>query len=229
MNPTILRRIRDDRSGLALLEFAFSLPIVLFLGIAGIETANLALTNLRVSQVAIALSDNASRVGERTSLATQQLREVDVNDILNAVRLQGEQLELTQRGRVTLSSLEANAAGTQRIHWQRCIGVRQGTGYDSTYGTTSTTAGTTTATSNAGTLSPGGMGPTGQKVTAPPNSGVMYVEINYEYRPIIDTFGFTPSKIHYTASYIVRDNRDFSQLFNPAPAATRATCDKHQA
>lgn len=224
-----LTTLGSDQSGLALLEFAFSLPIVLFLGIAGIETANLALANLRVSQVAIALSDNASRVGERTALATQQLREADINDILVAVRQQGEQLDLTGRGRITLSSLEANADGEQRIHWQRCIGVKAGVGYDSSFGTTSTTAGTNTNAANRGTLSPGGMGPAGSKVIAPPSSGVMFVEINYEYRPIIDTLGFTPARIQYTASYIVRDNRDFTQLFNPAPEATRATCDKHTA
>ncbi|RZL83153.1 MAG: pilus assembly protein, partial [Sphingomonas sp.] len=48
----LLRRLRDDRSGLALLEFAFTAPLVVTLGLYGVETANLAIANLRVSQVA---------------------------------------------------------------------------------------------------------------------------------------------------------------------------------
>ena len=36
-------RLARDKSGLALLEFAFSMPIVLMIGLYGIETANLAL------------------------------------------------------------------------------------------------------------------------------------------------------------------------------------------
>lgn len=227
--PGLLERVSDDRSGLALLEFAFGLPLVLLLGLSGIELANLALSNLRVSQIAIALADNTSRVGERTALATQQLRESDINDVLEAVRQQGSQLELTNNGRVTISSLEADASGTQRIHWQRCIGTKTGAGYDSSYGVTSITAGTDLSSGNAGTLSPGGMGPPGQKVIAPPSSGVIFVEINYDYLPIVNFFSGTPRRISYTASFIVRDNRDFRQLYNPMPTANRATCDKYTA
>jgi Flp pilus assembly protein TadG len=223
------RALRRDRSGLALIEFAYTLPLILMLGVLGIETANLAVTNMRVSQIALNLADNASRVGERTALATQQLREVDINDVLQAVRLQGESLELTQRGRITLSSLEADNAGTQRIHWQRCIGRRSGLNYDSSYGTAPTNAGTQPGPSFAGTVMTDGMGPTGRRVRAPNNSGVMFVEINYDYQPIIDFYGIVPGRIHYTASFIVRDNRDFSQVFNPSPTAQRATCDLYTA
>lgn len=224
-----LRALYRDRTGLALIEFAYTLPLVLMLGVLGIETANLAVTNMRVSQIALNLADNASRVGERTDSATQRLREVDINDVLQAVRLQGENLELTQRGRITLSSLEADNSGTQRIHWQRCIGRRSGLNFDSRYGTAPTSAGNQPGPSFAGTVMTDGMGPPGRRVKAPNNSGVMFVEVNYEYRPIIDFYGIVPSQIHYTASFIVRDNRDFSQVFNPSPAASRATCDLYTA
>ena len=107
---------------------------MLGIGLYGIETANLALINLRVSQIALSLADNASRVGTMSTLNTVQLREVDLNDVLQATRLQGAGIKLTTFGRVTLSSLE-NPSGTQNIHWQRCIGLMRGTGYDSSYGT----------------------------------------------------------------------------------------------
>ena len=100
------RRLRRDRSGVALMEFALCLPIVLCVGLYGIETANLALINLRVSQIALSLADNASRVGTMSTLNTQQLREVDLNDVLQARALQGTGINLTTNGRIILSSLE---------------------------------------------------------------------------------------------------------------------------
>jgi hypothetical protein len=133
---------------------------------------------------------------------------------------------------VTVSSLENvqqsyDDDNVQRIHWQRCIGLKSGTGFDSSYGTTSVTAGTTNTLANAGTDAPDGMGDTGQKVNAPDNTGVIFVEVNYQYQPLFGTLFVAPTKLHYIASVIVRDKRDFSQIYNPAPVATASTCDKH--
>lgn len=246
------RRLARDTSGLALLEFAFSLPLVLMIGLYGIETANQALVNLKISQIALNLADNASRVGLiNGSTSVEQLREIDLNDVLQAARSQGEGIQLTTRGRITLSSLE-NVGGVQRIHWQRCIGLKQGIGYDSSYGVASNTgtsktgpydptAGVNTATapadnsaSHPGSVAVGGangvtlsgMGDDAKSaVTAPLNGGVMFVEINYEYKPVVGTWLFGPARIHYIASFIVRDNRVFGQVYNPLPIATRSTCD----
>ncbi|MFA5968944.1 MAG: hypothetical protein WC816_06860 [Sphingomonas sp.] len=238
IKPTLraLRRLalqlRHDRSGLALLEFAYAMPVVLVAGLYGVETANLALTNTRLSQIALNLADNASRVGATNTLAIQQLREVDVNDILTAVRLQGASIGLTDNGRITLSSLENvqqsyDAAPVQRIHWQRCLGVMSGSGYDSTYGATTTNAGTDATQNNAGLTQASGIGDAGSLVSAPSGAGLMFVEINYLYHPITSSWLMPASRIHYIASFIVRDPRDFSQIFNPTPSAARATCDKH--
>lgn len=227
--PTTGRRLARDKSGLALLEFAFSMPLVLMIGLYGIETANLALINLKVSQIALNLADNASRVGLLNNVNIEQLREVDMNDVLQAARNQGANIGLTTNGRIIVSSLETDSAGTQRIHWQRCLGQKPGTGYDSSYGTTTVTAGTTTDPADAGTLAPSGMGDAGQQVNAPVKGGVMFVEVNYLYQPVVGNWLFGTSRIHYVASYVVRDNRDFTQIYNPSPAATRMTCDKYPA
>ncbi len=221
----LLRGWRDNSSGLALTEFAMGFPILLTLGCYGLDVANLAITNLKLSQITLNLSDSASRVGVNSSLSTQQMREVDVNDIFQGLKFQGQSIGLTTNGRVILSSLE-NSAGIQKIHWQRCIGLMNGTGYDSTYGTTTTTAGTDATASNAGTTVTGGMGPTGAKVIAPTGSGVMFVEINYLYTPLFSWLS-SPARISYTGSFIVRDPRDFTQIYNPAPAASLATCNFH--
>lgn len=230
------RRLARDTSGLAMLEFAFSAPIVLMIGLYGIETANQALANLKISQIALNLADNTSRVGLISNANIEQLREIDLNDVLQAARIQGTGIDLTTRGRVTVSSLE-NIVPTgsktntpvQRIHWQRCIGTKSGTNYDSSYGTTTTTAGTDTTAANAGTLAPNGMGDPGEQVNAPANGGVIFVEINYDYKPVVGQWLFGPARLHYIASFVVRDNRDFAQIYNPSPTATRSTCNLYPA
>ncbi|WP_010163616.1 TadE/TadG family type IV pilus assembly protein [Sphingomonas sp. PAMC 26617] len=246
-------RLRGDTSGLALLEFALSMPIVLALGLYGVEISNLALTNLKLSQIALALADNASRVGVANNLSQQDLREYDVNDVLQAAKLQGTDLKLTANGRITLSSLE-ESNGVQRIHWQRCLGLKTGTGFDSTYGRTTIknnapstaddsaasydpTAGVNTASSGSpdnsashpGSVITGGMGDVGSKVSAPTDSGVMFVEINYNYQPVTGTWLIGAKKLHSIATFIVRDKRNFTQVTNPAPTAKRNTCDLYTA
>lgn len=227
------RRLARDTSGLALLEFAFSAPLVLMLGLYGIETANQALINLKISQIALNLADNASRVGLIGNSNIEQLREIDMNDVLQAARNQGNSIDLTSRGRITISSLENvqrpwDKAPVQRIHWQRCLGTKSGVNYDSSYGTTTTTAGTDATVATAGTLAPNGMGDPGEQVQAPDNGATIFVEINYDYKPIVGQWLFGAARIHYIASFVVRDNRDFAQIYNPAPTATKATCNLYQ-
>lgn len=229
-----------NRRGLALTEFAIAFPILLAAGGYGVELSHLAICHLSISQYALNLADSASRVGVVASNGVSQLRETDINDVLQATKIQGADLQLTTNGRVTLSSLEFVAqnydkTALQRIHWQRCIGLKSGTGYDSSFGTAKITAGADAplnyqASSNdqyAGATASSGMGPTGSAVTAPSDSGVMFVEINYEYQPLFGDMFVSPTKITYIASFIVRDNRDFSQITNPYPSATPSTCDLH--
>jgi len=213
-------RLRSNISGTALLEFALAMPVVLALGVCGMETANLAMANMRVSQVALNLADNVSRIGQDSSLSLKQLREVDINNSFAAAVIQGGNYDVTTHGRIILSSLENDTTNGDWIHWQRCKGLLNKT---STYGN---------AGDGAGAATFAGMGETGAKILPPANGAVMFVEIFYDYQPI---FGSTmlaffksalqgPIQIHYKAAYTVRDSRDLSQVFNPAPAATTSLC-----
>lgn len=225
----IRRLFKNTRAG-ATIEFALVSPLVMYMGGAGIEYANYGLAQLRISQVAMALADNASRVGLSSTLASVQLRESDVNDILTGARLQSNGIKLTANGRIILSSLEYvqqsyDTVPVQRIHWQRCLGMKSGTGYDSSYGTTATAAGTDATVTNAGTLAASGMGDAGYQVSAPTGYGVMFVEVNYAYQAMFGTLYAPSMRVHYVASYVVRDRRDYTQIYNPAPTATRSTCN----
>lgn len=224
-------RLLADRSGLAMLEFALTLPVVLTLGGYGIELSSVALTNMRISQYALNLADTTSRLGLDAGGGVVQLREADVNDAFQGIRLAGASIGLGTNGRVTLSSLENikqsyDSTYVQRIHWQRCFGKMSGPGYDSSYGKTKITDGATNTAGDSGTTTTG-MGPASSPVSAPQDNAVMFVEINYTYTPIFGSMFMAPQVIRYTGSLLVRDNRDFRQIYNPSPAATASTCDKY--
>lgn len=208
----LLAALRRDRTGLALIEFAYAGPILLFLALFGMETAHYAVTHLRLNQLTLNLADNASRVGSNSSLSTQQLREGDIDDIFKAVETHGAPVNLIANSRIILSSLERDSSGVQRLHWQRCLGSRTGATYESHYGRALNADGTT-LTGNAGPAAPNGMGETGSKVNAPANnSGVMFVEINYRYTPLFSWIA-SARDMRYTASFIVRDPRDFRRVY----------------
>lgn len=203
-----------DRSGLALVEFALSTPIILALGTYGIETSNLAMAHMRVSQVALNVADNMSRIGQDSALSLKQLREVDINNSFQAAVIQGGSYDITTHGRIILSSLENDTTNGDWIHWQRCKGLLN---KPSSYGL---------AGDGAGSATFYGMGEVGKKILPPTNGAVMFVEIFYEYQPIfgMNLFGSTPIEIHYKAAYTVRDSRDLTQVYNPSPAATASLC-----
>lgn len=207
-----LRRLARDRSGVAYIEFVYALPVILAIGMYGIEATNLAMAHMTTSQVALSLADNASRIGQDSTLSLTQFREADANDSFAAAEHQAGRFDVVGRGRIILSSLEQNEDEGQWIHWQRCFGDGD---YESSYGDQ--------GDGQTGTDFPG-MGPDGQEVKAPPNNAVMFVEVFYRYEPIVMDSLFGEPELHYTASFVVRDDRDLTRIYNPSPAATPSTC-----
>src|SRR3954470_7423843 len=123
--PALLRRLRglrSDTSGLALLEFAFSLPILLTMSLTGAELTNYIITKMRISQISLHLADNAARIGSGSQLQNKTISKADINDLLTGADLQSGELKLMTNGRVTISSIEEDPAnaGKSRIRWQRC-------------------------------------------------------------------------------------------------------------
>jgi hypothetical protein len=209
----MLRRLIGDVSGVALIEFAYSLPFMTILGLAGIEMANYSITHMRVSQLAVSLADNASRAKEQITNGVPQMREYDVNEAFTASSLQSTNLDIAANGRLILTSLETNASGGQWLHWQRCFGAK--TGYRSSYGKQGDGTSGTSVT---------GMGPVGHQVKAESGYAIMFAEVVYDYQPIIWTKLVPDGPIRKIAAMYVRDDRDLTQLYNPAPTSTVNSC-----
>lgn len=197
-----IRRFVRDGSGVAAIEFALAAPFLLTAGLWGAELANFTVAHMRVGQLAVHIADNGSRIGDTSTLQDRKIYESDISDLIYGAHVQGGKgLEIYEHGRVIISSLEVDAdTGNQYIHWQRCRGAKN---YPSSYGVEGDGLSTVIA----------GMGPAGQEVQAQPGDAVIFVEIRYEYQPLVTTRFIGKSEIRATAAFTVRDDRDLSQIF----------------
>jgi Flp pilus assembly protein TadG len=184
----LVRLLRAER-GVALIEFAYSLPIVLVIGFGGLETANLALANLKVNQIAETVADNAGRV-------TSGIDESDINEVFAGALQIGQSINFQANGRIVLSSLQDNGlTGTkkgQMINWQRCTGAL--TSVAPSYGTQG--KGKTDASLQY-------MGPSTRQIASLPNTAVMFVEVTYNYTSLIP--GYPARTIRYESAFNVRE------------------------
>lgn len=207
------RNILRDARGVALTEFAFALPILLIMTAFGLELANYVLAIKRVGDLAVLVTDNASRMGTRSAgLSIQQISEAEINDVFIGAQLQDNLPDFERNGRIILSSLQRNADGGQWIAWQRCYG--EGT-FSSAYGSE--------GEGKSGT-SFQGMGPQNRRVQAPAGTSIMVTEIYYSYEPIFPVTGVETGPITEFAAFNTRASRDLSGPRN-AERVAPSLCD----
>lgn len=206
------RRIACDTSGVAMTEFALSLLFLLPIALTGIETANLAVTTLRLNQLAMMASDNVARY-------RGGIDEAQVDEVMTGLAFAGRSISFGEQGRVIISTVEPNGqSGAQagyKITWQRCFGAKN---VGSSYGVEG--AGATDSSLASG------MGPAGNKVKPVDNSALIFAELRYTYKPIVGS-GFMPvQELWALQSFTVRD-RSSQALTNTVPLtdAKRRLCD----
>lgn len=217
---TFAQQLRRSTSGAAMVEFALAAPLLLTTGLWGVESANQAIVQMRVSQIAILVADNASRVGEESLLGEVRLYESDLNDTFFGAGIQmGRNMDLYEHGRVILSSLEVvpDTSDQQYIHWQRCKGKLAHT---SSYG----------AEGDGLATSIDGMGPPGEEIIAFEGEAVMFVEVRYKYQPLVGPIFTHADELTATSAFNVRNNRDLTQVYqrdpdNPDPVSDCGTYD----
>jgi hypothetical protein len=177
-----------DKSGIAILEFALSLPLLLILGLGGLEMINFVLSQMHVNRIAVMTADNASRL-------RSQMSESYVNQLFVGVEKAGASIDFINRGRVVLSSVQNNKANDgQWIRWQRCVGNLVA---PSKYGSQGKGEYDTTLPSVNG-------------LQAQTGSALMYVEVYYDYQPLFETVFFPARRMTREAAFIVRQRTDFS-------------------
>jgi hypothetical protein len=205
-------RLLQDCSAASVVELGLVTPVLMGFALTATEVVALAITHVRLNQLAITVADNASRAKQTQVSGAPQFREYDVNQVFTGAALAVEDLNFPVNGRVILSSLETNGSGGQWIHWQRCWGKNT---WASRYGVQGTGA-TGTAFK--------GMGFTTTKMVADTGTAIMFVEVAYNYKPFFLGSILSAKVIRKEAALYVRDDRDLTQIYNPSPTSTAATC-----
>ena len=185
-----VEKIRRDRSGVTAIEFAFATPLFLTLTLGGIELANLALAHMRVSQMAMTVADNAGRV-------TAGIDEANIREVFEGAKVISKGIEFEDHGRMVLSSLEENGRAGQRqgqvIRWQRCWGNNRR--INPAYGREGDGKNDSSLRAGLGSRA---------KITAAPDTAVMFVEAQYDYQPLIWTAFLSSRVIRYESAFNVR-------------------------
>lgn len=195
----LARRLLADTSAVSILEFALVLPVLLTLGLFGAEIARMSSTNMRVSQIAISVADNASRLGQTDNSGVQPtITEANVDAILGGAMRDGAAINLESQGRIILSSLEYDAGEERQfIHWQRCRGDMSSA---SRYGSEDPELAGAQIT---------GMGSADHRITAQTNQSVMFVEVVYTYDSLFENpFGTGSRTLRKEAAFLTRDDRN---------------------
>lgn len=191
------RRLVRECRAVAAVEFGLALPLMTAIAFTGAELTNFVTTKMRISQLALHVADNAARMGTGTVLANKQITEAQINDLLTGASLQSGRLDLFGHGRVILSSIEPvanpNLTNRYQLRWQRCRGAKT---WPSSYG-------------RSGDSNLTGITVGGQTATAPDDGALMFVEVAYDYQPLIARLFVPQSQITSVAAMTVRDQRDY--------------------
>lgn len=204
-NRQKLKSLVDNTDGMALIEFALSLPVLLGLCMVGTEMSNMAFASQKLGTIASQTSDNISRY--RNSIT-----EAQVNDVFTGMGLLGDSIDLPEQGRIIVSSVQpitdtnGNVTDT-KIRWQRCYG--NVTSLASSYGTAGQLLGVN------------GIGPTGRKVAPRNGTEVIFVEVRYNFIPALAGKLVGNQELTALASMLVRERASAgNDLVSPGTAST---------
>lgn len=191
----LLRKLRRSENGVTMVEFALIAPMMAFTIVAGTELAYYASVQMQISQIAISVADNASRLGQTdNSSIAPSVTEEQIDSLMYGAMQQGAGIDIANRGRIILSSLELNEDANQpEFHWQRCQGklVRV-----SNYGA-------------AGYIGP--VGPANHPILPTRRGGVMVAEVYYSYQPLLANSVVGNVIIKREGVFLVRDGRNYGK------------------
>jgi TadE-like protein len=211
---SLLKRLRTATSGLAVVEFALTAPVVIILITYGLEAANIAISRVRVQTMTSGAADNAARVRE-------SIDETDIAELLAGAKQVGSNINFGARGRVIISSIERNAADNGLwIRWQRCDGAKT---YTSSIGAQD--KGKTDNTLPAVGYTKGD----GTVVNVSPKAGtvIIFVETAYDYKALFGDYLYGAQTFKDYRAYIVRQ-RSNNQPTN-STSITAKTCNLYSA
>ena len=120
----VATRFGRDRHGASLMEFALMLPVMIALGVGGLELTNLTLGHQKIERLASTTADLFAR-------NTLQPNERQVNDTFRAIDLMSGSFGVRDHGRVIVTGVvgamdSRTGVVGNKIVWQRCDGSLSG-------------------------------------------------------------------------------------------------------
>ncbi len=109
-----VQALRHNVAGVAAIEFAIVLPVLMLVLFGGFEGWRMILAGQRIDNIAYSMSDLAARQAGGTT-------EGDVTNLLSGGMFIAKPFNVQTQGRVILSAIDFNAG--RKILWQRCIGA----------------------------------------------------------------------------------------------------------
>ena len=172
-STAFFKRLRAEASGVALIEFAYTLPILVGFGLVGIEFTNVVLAHQKSERVASTLADQVA--GNQVPPNERQ-----IGDMFEAIQLISAPFEFDPEGNVILTAVvgvyDADDDEVQnKVAWQRCV-VKDS--FESTVGTEWTT--TDDIADGPGVDLPG-------DIKLSQNQMVIVTEVFFPYTEIIST------------------------------------------
>ncbi len=206
-----LRRLRRDRRGVSVVEFALMLPILIMVGAGGLEFINLVLANQKIERIASITADNVAR----NTLAPSERSFVDTFAGVNEI---AQPFNFNANGRVIMTGVigvSVNGSVVGKVVWQRCSGSLGGVA--STVGS---------PPSNPANWASGPNAKLPNNLTLLQNQLVVVSEVAYRYQPLISLAqlpGSPTSKTIRQRSLFVSRGQAFPNV-TPSTGVIPATC-----
>lgn len=206
-----LRRLRRDRSGVSVVEFALMLPMLILIGAGGLEFINLVLANQKIERIASITADNVAR----NTLAPSERSFVDTFAGVDEI---AQPFNFPADGRIIMTGVigtTVNGSIVGKVVWQRCTGSLAGI---------TSTVGSPPANPSLWADGPNATLP--NNITLLQNQLVVVSEVAYRYRPMISLAqlrgGPTDGIIRQRSVFVSR-GQAFPYV-TPTTGVTPATC-----
>lgn len=171
MGFSLLHRLRRDRRGAVLIEFAFAVPILVLILIGCYEATRYVFIHQKLDRIATAMANLVARADGISS--------AQIDDLFDAAQQLAEPYDLAANGRLVVSSVYRPEDDDARLAWQW------------------TSPGPLSVTSHIGV--DGGVAtlPTGLIVRTGEN--VIVAEVWFRYHPLFGSFMFGDSELYHAA------------------------------